>query len=870
MGARAQIRAERVRERETWVTLRLVNLRHLREHRRRVVLTVAGLAASVCMLVAISVINATLTRSIQSETRGLSGSASLQVIPAGATPLPQSTVAAVSSTPGVQAAVPLLRVVSRIHHNHVSEPLLLFAVPSNLAALFPQGLGEIGPQLTSANFNSGELTLTAQVASSLAIHPNDLVTLQTPAGARSVRVGAILARNPFASLNGGVFALMSLPAGQQLFGRVGEVSSIYVSARAGEQRSMLRKALRNRLGTGVSVGAPGAEGQAYQRTFSSLAAITEQARSIGLLVALFLVINTMAMALAERRQELALLVTAGAQKRQILAAFLAEAGILGMIGAVIGVICGALLAHVLVARAVASYDVLPITVSGPLAVEPKTVLMGLAGGFYVSIIGAAVSAWRILKVTPIDALRPESSYEWHTQQRKRLPITLAALGALAVALSALTAWQLPIGSKPLVEAVALALAFGGTVLMLPLVVPLLARWLQRALRPLLRPSAKLGADALLRAPGRTAVTAGGIAIAAGFVIAVGSGIGSFRSATNEAAAQWYQAPLYVNLEGATSYIVNQPLPVSVSRRLAAVKGVKALYPMRYGLINAYGHQTLVEAMPIAQAAGAGDYIMGSLGITRPALIRALARGEVVVSRLTARHYHLKPGYVLHLPTTRKLVTIKIGGLFNDLASFDSVLIEHSVYEELSGDHQADRFAVVTKPGANVSTVKHELQHLLNAQGIAATVFTGKQMEEYLVKSIQGLFSVAQGIEVAALLVAALIVLSTMVTATFERGREFGIERTLGMSRRQLGSSVIFEGTAMTVVGGIVAVALGLGLGYLITLSLENQLGWPVTFRPTLSLTLGVVAISTTIGAAAALYPAWLAARRTIIGLLRSA
>jgi putative ABC transport system permease protein len=833
-------------------------------------LTVAGLAVSVCMLVAISVINTTLRRSIQSETQGLSGSASLQVVPAGATSLPASTVNAVRATTGVQASVPLLRVVSRIQHRHLSKPLLLFAVPANLATLFPAGLGEVASQLAAPGFTNGEIALTTQLASSLGVHPGQAVTLQTPGGARSVLIGAIIAHSAFASLNGGVFALMSLPAGQQLFGRVREVSSIYVRARSGTQISALRKALRDRLGTGVVVGTPGVEGQSYQRTFNSLAAITEQARSIGLLVALFLMINTTAMAMAERRQELARLVSAGAQKRQILAAFLAEASVLGMTGAVVGVIGGALLAHVLVQRAVASYDVLPVTVSGPLVIEPMTVLAGLAAGFYVSIIGATVSAWRILKVTPLDALRHDSSYEWASQQRRRPPVALAAAGAVAIALAPLTAWQLRIGSHPAVEALAIVLAFGGTALTLPVVIPWLARWLQHALRPLLRPSARLGADALIIAPGRTTITAGGVAIAAGFVIAVGSSIGSFRSATDEAAAQWYRAPLYVNLEGATSYIVNQPLPVSVARRLAAVSGVKALYPMRYGLINAYGHQILVEAMPIAQAAIAGDYIMGSLGISQQALIRTLARGEVVVSRLTARHYHLRPGDVLHLPTTRGLVTIKAGGLFNDLASFDSMLIEHSVYEKLSGDHQADRFAVAIKRGANVARVRRELQRLLNARSIAATVFTGSQMEEYLVSSIQGLFSVAQGIELAALIVAALIVLSTMVTAAVERESEFGIERMLGMSRRQLGNSVIFEGLAMTLVGGIVAVALGLGLGSLITLSLQNQLGWPVTFRPTVSLTLGVVLVVAAIGAVAALYPALLVSRRTVVGLLRSA
>ena len=854
---------------ELWTIFGLVNRRHYREHTRRALLTLAGLAGSVCLLVAISVINSTLTDSIRGETHGLDGSSALQVIPNGATPLPSSAIATAMHTQGVQQAVPMLRVVSRIRRGRVSEPLLLFAVPGNLGALFPRGLGELARQLDAPGFAGGELVLTKQLASLLDARAGEEVTLQTPEGARAVRVGRVLAHDPFGAVNGNVLALMALQSGQRLFGRPEQVSTINITARTGTQIPALQEALRSRLGTGVEVGSPGAEGQAYEQTFGTLAAITEKARTIGLLVALFLVINTMTMAIAERREEIALLTVSGAQRSQIFAAVLVEASVLGLLGGVIGLTLGALLAHALVQHALASYNVLPVTVSGPLAVEGKVIAAAVAGGVYTSIIGAAIPARSILKVTPIDALRPEGSHEW-ANERRRAPTARLVAGLTAIALSVMIAWLLPIGSSSAVFGAALALAFGGSLLTMPFLIPLAAKVLRGALRPLLGPSEKLGADALLRTPGRTTVTAGGIAVAAGFVIALGLGIGSFRSATEEAARQWYQAPLYINLEGATSYIVNQPIAASLRSRLAVAEGVKALYPMRYGLINAHGRQTLVEAMPIAEAAREGNYIMGSLGIARKSLVKALGRGEVVLSRLTARRYHLSPGDVLSLPTTRGLVTIRIGGLFDDLASFDSVLVEHSVYERLSGDRQADRFAVVTRPGADVARVKHELQRLLDAQGISASVLTREQMVNYLVTSIQGLFAVTQGIEVAALLVAMLIVLSTLTAASFERRREFGIERMLGMGRRQLGRSVVFEGTAVSFVGATIAAAIGLGLGLLITLSLENQLGWQVSYHPTATLTLGVMLAVSVLGGAAALYPAWLATRTTLVSMLRSA
>src|SRR6185312_8873402 len=204
---------------------------------------------------------------------------------------------------------------------------------------------------------------------------------------------------------------------------------------------------------------------------------------------------------------------------------------------------------------------------------------------------------------------------------------------------------------------------------------------------------------------------------------------------------------------------------------------------------------------------------------------------------------------------------------DDIASFDSVFLEQSLYEHLTGDSSADRFAIVVKPGADVATVKRRLERFVQANGIPGSVLTRAQMESYLVNSIQSLFSIAEGIQIAALIVATLIVLSTMLTATFERSREFGIQRILGMSRGQLGGSVVLEAGAIAAVGAVVATAIGLGLGFIMTSSIEDELAWRVSFTPSPWLALGTASITVLLGALAALYPSLLASRQTIVALL---
>jgi putative ABC transport system permease protein len=847
--------------------VRLVNLRHVWEHPRRTLLTLAGLSASVCLLITIGVINSTLNGSIEAETRGLAGDATVEVAPAGTGGLNPFALPSVRRAPGVRSSVPFVQELSRMRHDQRDARAVIFGLPANIVSLFPGGLGDTARELASAGFQAGGLILTRRLAQSLGVRPGETVAVETSGGYLRLRVSALLAQGPFSSVNGGQFALMTLAKAQAIFHRAHRLDGIYVTANSGWSAPALTASLQRRLQQGAIVEPPGGGARAYQRTFDSIASISQEARIVGLVVALFLVLNTMSMALAERREEITLLITGGASREQVMGAFLAEAALLGLLGGILGIIGGAALAHVLLQRAVDSYNILPITAAGPLVVRPIDVLLGLAGGLAVAVAGASIPALRILRAAPIDALRPEAAYEWGARRTPRLPRSLLLLGVGAIGLSALLAWLAPLGSSVLLVGLALAVALAGAILVLPWLIPVLTGGVRRLLPRPFGPVGRLAANALIKTPGRTTIAAGGLAMAASFVLAVGTSVGSYRTETERAARAWYGAPLYVSAQGSAAYVSDQPLPVSLAQRLVGVPGVAAAYPMRFGLVDNRGHQVVIYALPVAEAARAGHRIIGSLGISERQLVGVLGHGEVVISRLTARRHHVSVGDKITLPSSFGDLQLRIGGFFDDIASFDSVFLEHLLYERLARDATADRFAIVAKPATSIVAVKRRLQRFVEVSGIPASVFTREQMASYLVNSIQSLFSIAQGIEIAALLVAVLIVMSTMLTATFERRREFAIQRILGMSRRQLAGSVVLEAIAISAVGAIVAVGIGLGLGFLMTLSIENQLAWRVSFSPSLPLTLGTALAIVVLGALAALYPSLLATRQTIIRLL---
>ncbi len=128
--------------------------------------------------------------------------------------------------------------------------------------------------------------------------------------------------------------------------------------------------------------------------------------AISLLVAGIGIMNIMIVSLIERTREIGILKALGMKSRAVLAIFLGESVIIGVIGAVIGIVLGWSLA-VVVARVLGS----GVFGAGAFQIVPLLTPEVLAGAFGfgvgVSVIFALYPAWRASKLKPVDALRYE-------------------------------------------------------------------------------------------------------------------------------------------------------------------------------------------------------------------------------------------------------------------------------------------------------------------------------------------------------------------------------------------------------------------------------------------------------------------------------
>ncbi|MFN2588017.1 MAG: FtsX-like permease family protein [Actinomycetota bacterium] len=853
--------------------VRRVNARHLREKRLRTLLTIGGIAAGVALVTSITVINSTLLSSVRQGIRNLAGAAEIEVASADETGLAQSAVREIESVGGVDLAVPVSRTTAHLTGPSGESDTLVLGAGPEFVSLFPAGLGETGRVTVEGSLGpSGRgLVLSEQVLERVGASVGDRVEAETPSGTIALEVTGVVAGPGVALLNGGEIGTMALPAAQRAFEKKGRVDSIYVIVEEDASPGDVGAAIEDVLGGAAIVGPPGERGEAFERTLESIAALTSLAGAVSLFVALFVVYNTMSIALAERRRELSMSLALGANRSQLFAAFLAEAALLGTIASVAGTAGGILLARGLVARSVEQFAAVGIRTTGALAVEPWHVVLGLASGIAVSLAGAFLPARRIMRVAPVEALRPEAGLEWARHRTGALS-SAATLGLGAAGVVASVAGMglyIETGAYQ-VAVVALAAGLGGITAMLPVAVPRGVR----ALRPLLArafgTTGRLAADALEKNAGRTSVTVGSLVLTLGLVVGVGGAVGSFDRQFRDFAAHWYSQPLYVQTNSYSGGVESdQPLSGRFLEPLSRVDGVDNVLPFRYANLTVDGEQVIAYVHPITGEARQ-DALDGLSvgGVDSPPLVDALARGEIVVARQMAERRDLEPGDVVDIATPDGLAEFTVGGLFNDLASFDSMYLAAETYRRWWRDDRADAFGVDPEPGVTVAELERRLKETVEEEGIPARVIRKEEQIENIAATVDQIFSIAEGIQLAALVVAFLTIVNTMFTAVLERRWEFGLQQAVGMGRRQLGWTVVLEAAGIGVIGGSGAVVLGTGLGLLMLTTMNFLYAFDIPYRPPWELFAVALVAGTAIAAASAIYPRRIATRLQIVESLR--
>lgn len=856
--------------------VRVLAWRRIADRPVRSCLTAAGVAVGVAFLFSITSLNAQLASDVRHTAAVLAGPRLLQVTPASPGGLPDGLAGQLATDARVAAAAPLLLARSTASNGSHTTGVLVVGVTADAAALVPDATPTIEQSALPAN--GAGMALSRRLADRLHASAGDQIAVHASTGITDMPVAAVVSSPELDRLNGGMAAMMPLAEAQRLFGRTNRVDQILLLAKPDTDMEALRRDIAAATdGIGI-VGSPGEAMGDGSTDFAAVRTLTNLVGASVLVSAVFLVFHTMSMATAERRTEIALARSLGSSRKQLLLVTLTEAGFLGGVGTAVGLIAGGVLARLVVPLARHAYaGTSPVDVPTNVSLRLGPAAVAAAAGVAGAVLGAVIPARSAARAAPIDALRPTATYEWRDPTHPTHRLATAAVGAAVlaagVALAPRFASTDPADPTTALPAIAVS---AGALILAPTAVPFAARAAAALLHRLSTTTGRLAGDALRANPRRTTFNVMALLLPVSIVIMTAFAFDAGLAKIGRLARTVVAAPLNVDADsyvgGPGGSVASQPLAAAHQSVLEAVPGVRAVLAYENASISLPDRSPgVIYAIPLAaaQRAGVADIVqIPRLAEDPVAFTQTLAAGEIAASHFAARSLGLQPGSRVTLPTPSGARVFTVGALFDDWAFQGTFYIDLDTYRAIWGDDGAYRFAIVPNAGTSTDDLRRRLETAVTGAAMPAQVHTREQAVAQLETNTASLLPLIRGISLASIVFAALALANAAFTAVTERRWNFALQRTLGMTRRQITRSLLLEALAVGLIGSIGAAIVGVGLGLFYARLLANRLA--TTLPYTIPWTW--IAVSTVLGiaiaASATYYPRRTANRLTIVEVLR--
>jgi putative ABC transport system permease protein len=697
-------------------------------------------------------------------------------------------------------------------------------------------------------------------AGKLAVGDTTTVLVQGPP--QRVRVSGIAKFGTVDSPGGATVVLFRHTVAQKLIAAPGMFDTISIVAAPGVSQQRLAARVADILpgqveavtGEAITQEAQSAihDAMGFFRTFLLAFAV------VALLVGAFMIFNTFSITVAQRTRENGLLRALGAGRRQILASVLLEALAVGVVASLLGIVGG--LGVAIGLKELLAAVGIPVP-AGSVVFKPSSFVISMVVGVGVALLAALSPARKAAQVPPIAAMQQGLVGSVGYGSRRRVYI---GSGLLVVGLGMLlTGLFGSVGQGlVLVGGGVLLVFFGVSVLARTISLPL-SRLIGAPLPRLRGVTGELARDNAMRNPKRTAASASALMIGVGLVGFITIFVASTKASVEQAVDQSFIGDIVVTSGGGMTGGVDPTL----AQGLNQLPQVAHATGLRQGFASVAGQVTFVTGVDTATAFDVLDIA--------PIKGRAadLGRYGVAVRQEVATRQHLVIGDVIPFvfkdtgPQRLRVAMIYAEGQFVGLPeahpdyllgmpAYDANFTTHfdaQINIRQAGDvSQAAALAAVeraAKPYAGVS--------VLDREGFKKQQTAPLNQMLALVYALLGL----------AIFIALLGIANTLALSVFERTREIGLLRAVGMTRSQLRSSIRWESVIIAVQGTLLGLAIGLFFGWALVRASEDQ-GLTVFQVPYGSLGI-IVVLAAAAGMVAAIGPSRRAANLNVLKAVSS-
>ncbi len=707
--------------------------------------------------------------------------------------------------------------------------------------------------------HGNEVVIGKSTADRKHFHVGDTIGVQAEGPVQELKISGLVTFGSAASLGGATLAGFDLPTAQRLFDKPGQLDEIAVASDPKVSdaeilrrvQAVLPSTAQARLGSDQA-----AEDASDTNSFITfLRGFLLAFGGIALFVGSFVIANSLSITIAQRTRELATMRTLGASRRQVLTSIIVEALVIGLAASVVGLFLGLGLAKGLFSL----FDLVGFTLpNNGLTFETRTIVLSIVVGVLVALLASLRPAIRATRVPPIAAVREGATLPPSRFARYR------TIGSILLTAAGFAALLYGLFGKGLGTTGVLAWMGLGALLIFFGVAMFAVRIVQPFARLLGWPATKIGGaagslarDNARRNPQRTASTASALMIGLALVTLVAvlaAGITtSFRGAVDKI---WRNADYAVTAQNNFS-----PIPPAAANAAAKSPIVEAVGNVRTGDAAAFGHGFFATAVnPAASTMFNLDWSQGS-----QQTMAALGANGAFVDKDYAKSHQLRSGSPIVLTFANgDKQTFVVKGVF-DPPSGGSPFGRVTISEQAWDAHNANPrnlYTFIRVRGGQSDENLHRLEETLTGYP-NAKVQTRQQFVDNQISGLSSVLNILYVLLALSVIVSLFGIVNTLVLTVFERTREIGMLRAIGMTRRQVRRMIRHESVITALIGGVLGIVLGIVLGALLVARVDFiQFSLPL-------FSLIVFAVMTiVVGIVAAIFPARRAARLNVLEALQ--
>lgn len=783
---------------------RLLSWPYLRRHLFRWILTIAGIVLGVAVFVAMNTANGSVQMAFSDTVNRIAGSTQLQVT-AGEFGFDETLLEKVQSVPEVGVAVPVIEATVETGLQGQGSLLILGVDMTGDRSLRQYEFDAADESIVEDPLvflaQPDSLIVTRDFASKNGFTVNDKIPLFTVEGEKQFTVRGIMSSSGLNQAFGGNLAIMDVYAAQAVFGRGRRFDRIDLRARDDVSVEQCQKAVQDVVGPGLDVEPPSSRSQTFAALMESYNTATHVSSLFALVVGMFIIYNSFAIAVTHRRTEIGILRALGATQSQVRRVFLLESVAAGLTGSVLGAVAGGLLSVGLV------QTMSPLTeqVSGvaqrvtEISIDPWLIAAGIAVGLATSVVAAWIPARNAAAVNPVQALQ-KGKYQVLSagENRRRRP---AAAVLLAISLGTLL-----FGSSKPAFYIGYLLMIGAGLLFAPTLALLLARACRPVLKRIRPAEGTLAADSLIQAPRRTSATVAALMLSLAMAMGFGGVTYSFYNSLDE----WLRTALNpdffisasANLTSRSSTFPDEIGPV-----VEGVEGVQMVQLVRSARINYKGVPVMIVSVETDKLAAKVQRkpIAGDLD----EMYRRAGEGSgVIVSDAFEATHKVRLGDTIDLPTPSGILALPVVGIIRDFSDMrGAVFIDRKVYLERWNDTTVNVARVYIKDGEDPGAVQQRVRGALEGRK-RLLILSNEEVRSYVLRLTEQWFSMTNIQVLVAILVAVLGIVNTLTVSITDRRRELGVMRAVGGLRRQVRQTIWLEALAIGWIGIVLGFALG--------------------------------------------------------------